>query len=755
MGLIVARVAPQGAVYSIDKLYDYELPLGFANCAKRGSRVMVPFGRGDKQVPGFILEISDYSDYARIKKVTYVFKDDIILSDEQISLAIWMRARYFCTFFDAANSFLPPGAWGKLKNNEYSQRINDKMIKNITLEMPYEYAVLQIGKGDIAKKRRAILDCFLDYETISEKELSYLTGESVAVIRTMCKKGILKEMLVHTYRKPTFKTDTEKKDIILTVTQNDAYKKLNTLICGKAQVALLHGITGSGKTEVYLKLIENVLAQNKCAMLLVPEIALTPQMVQRFFTYFKDSVAVLHSMLTDTQRFDEYKRIINGEVRVVIGTRSAVFAPLLNIGIIIIDEEQEYSYKSESNPRYNAVDIAKMRALHHGALIVLGSATPSIESYYNAKMGKYTLVKIESRYGNAPLPDVIVADMRGRVQNGDVPNFSSELLAEIEMNLINKSQTILFINRRGSSGRITCVDCGYTPQCEHCSVSLTYHSRNNRLMCHYCGFSTDNISICPECGGAHIKEIGTGTQKVEEELKNRFKDIKVMRMDADTTVGRTTHEKLLSDFENGGADVLIGTQMVAKGLDFPNVSLVGVINCDNLLFSGDFRAATRTFSLIAQVVGRAGRRDVKGRAVVQTFSPDNPCIKSAALQDYSDFYDWEIKNREMLNLPPFNDIFVITLLGKEENDVLREALRMSATLHKAFSEKYKKYKTEIFGPTPPQIGKMNDKYKYNISFRGSDTKDLRELVSNLLVSFGTSGKTTKVTAYAEINPLNF
>ncbi|MBR5265528.1 MAG: primosomal protein N', partial [Clostridia bacterium] len=665
-----------------------------------------------------------------LKIISHLYSD-FKLDRGDFALVNFMRARYFCTFFDCAACMLPPGIWGKAVDGQIKGVVNDKLIKNISLNMSYDEAVSLIGKGKSAQKRQAVLDCFIDFESLPEKELMYLTGVSQSVIKGLCEKDILKVSYEEVYRRPIFKKADDTK-LVLSESQQEVFEKLNSKMNGKPSVSLLFGVTGSGKTEVYIRLIEEALKKGKTAMMLVPEIALTPQMVSRLCKYFGEKLALMHSMLSTSQRYDEYKRVMRGEATVVIGTRSAVFAPVKNLGVIIIDEEHEYSYKSESAPKYSAIDIAKYLANKNNALLVLGSATPSVESYYNAKTGRYDLVELKNRYGDTPLPDVYVADMRQKTVGEDEKDLSTALACEIASNMDKKEQTILFVNRRGNSGKLACVDCGHIPQCEHCSVALTYHSRNNRLMCHYCNYSEPMFKVCPSCGSRNIKEIGMGTQRAEEVIKERFPDAKVIRMDADTTTQRVTHEKILEDFDKNG-DVLVGTQMVTKGLDFDNVTLVGVLDSDISLYSGDFRASARTFSLLSQVVGRAGRRNKKGRAVIQTYSPEHPVIKAAAKQDYEAFYNYEIGVRNMLELPPYCDIFLFTVTGDDEVKTMKAALRVSATLEKAFKEAYKDVYSEVLGPVAPGIYKINDKYRYNISFRGKDNKRTRDLISSILM----------------------
>lgn len=753
MQIIVARVALSSAVYSIDKPYDYELAECFLTSAKIGSRVIVPFGRGNKPAFGFILNIVSMEiKQARLKKITHVY-DDFPLGSDAVSLVSWMRSRYFCTFFEAAACMLPPGIWGKKEQLGLLGVVKDKLIKQISLAVEYDKALTMLRKGTSYEKRKAVIDCFLDYESLPEKELMYLTGASSAAIKSMCDKGILSFELEEIFRRPQIKKEA-RQDFLLSEEQQAVYEGLVKKLDKRASVSLLFGVTGSGKTEVYIRLIEKVIKSGRTAILLVPEIALTPQMVTRFYQYFEDELALMHSMLSTSQRYDEYKRVQQGKAKVIIGTRSAIFAPLKNIGVIIIDEEHEYSYKSDQTPRYSAIDIAKIRAFSNGALLVLGSATPSVESFYNAQTGKYSFFELKSRYGETPLPDVYISDMRKKLFNEDEYEIGSVLIREISENLENKEQSILFVNRRGNSGKIACVDCGFIPQCEHCSVALTYHSKNNRLMCHYCGYSIPKYDICTQCGSKNIKEIGLGTQRAEIIIKEKFPQAVCLRMDADTTTQRVSHEKILDDFANNG-DILIGTQMVAKGLDFDNVTLVGVLDSDISLYSGDFRASERTFSLISQVVGRAGRRKKRGRAVIQTYSPEHPVIVSAARQDYKAFYSYEIEIRKMLELPPFNDIFLFTVIGNDENKTLKAALRVSATLSKAFSGEYSDIRSNVLGPAAPVIYKVNDRYKYNISFRGQDSKRVRDFIRDIILGFSKDKSNSSVSLFAEINPLSY
>ena len=515
-------------------------------------------------------------------------------------------------------------------------------------------------------------------------------------------------------------------------------------LSGRAGVTLLHGVTGSGKTLVYIRLAQELLKAGKSVMILVPEIALTPQMMARFTAYFGDEVALLHSALRDTERYDQWKRIRRGEAHIVLGTRSAVFAPLQNIGLIVLDEEQEGSYESENAPCYHARDIAKYRCVQEGARLLLGSATPTVETNYYAERGDYQLSRMVRRYNEKELPRVIVADMRRELRSGNTGSISKELYEELKENLRRGEQSILFLNRRGNSRQLLCPACGYVPQCPRCSVYLTYHSANGRLMCHYCGHSEKAAENCPECGGK-LKHIGTGTQKVEEELHALFPDTPVLRMDADT-VGEG-HEKLLRAFEVKKIPILLGTQMVAKGLDFENVTLVGVLAADLSLYVDHYRAGERTFSLLTQVVGRAGRGEKEGRAVIQTYTPQNDVIQAAAVQDYERFYDGEIRLRRLRRDPPFADQFMMTVTGLEEERVRRACGELRNSLIRVAKE----YDMEVLGPAPAPVLKVNHRYRYRLTLIGHNDKATRELLSAYMKEFARRGENRGMNIYTDCN----
>jgi len=809
---LVARVAVAAAVYSIDRPYDYSVPAQWAHSLAEGQRVIVPFGAANRKTEGIVLEVTEAEAPRQLKAIAHVFDDEVVLGPRQKALALWMCRRYFCTFFQAANALFPPGVWNR-KDETYSvgeappdtlsgkkrtvfqavetaekpltvpeltkrtgledckkiltqlvktghltvkqqfqQSVREKTITMVRLNLPFEQAMSQIGKGALREKREAVLRVIHQAGQLPEKEICYLTGVGTQLIRRLVTLGILRSEPVQVSRMPQIKKTDSAPALVLNDSQQMAFERLCALQnSGIPEAALLYGVTGSGKTLVYIKLIQRTLEQGKNAILLVPEIALTPQMLQKFRLYFGTQVAVMHSGLTAVQRYDEYCRIQRGQARVVIGTRTAVFAPLTDLGCIIIDEEQEPTYKSESDPRYHAREVAKYRANQDKCLLVLGSATPSVESYHAAREGKYHLLSLPERYQNTPLPRTVLADMRGQLREGDPSRISRQLLEELQLNLDRGEQSILFINRRGSARMAACVDCGHIPLCENCSVALTYHSRNGRLMCHHCGYSRPMPETCPACGGSHLKLIGSGTQSIEDELQQLLPDAVILRMDADTTEGRATHEKLLDSFAKGKADILLGTQMVAKGLDFDNVTLVGVLEADLSLYCGDYHAHERTFSLLAQVVGRAGRRDKPGRAVIQTYTPEHPVIEAAAKQDYDAFFAQEIFTRKALKAPPFANQFVFRFGGTDERSV-QQAARAFADALATQLPQTPDVEPHVLGPAPAPIAKLNKRYFYTVSFRGHATNQSRALVSRMLAAYDRWPGSRSLTVSADIDP---
>lgn len=638
-----------------------------------------------------------------------------------------------------------------------SRGVGDKTEKVATLAIPPEEAMAQIaGKRRSAPLQYAVVELLCGLGSASAKELCYFTGASNATLRSLAKRGILTLEEREIFRRVALPENVEPVgEPQLNLEQQQAYEGLDALTrSGQAAAALLYGVTGSGKTQVYLKLIHRVLERDGSALVLVPEIALTPQLLRLFSAHFGDQIAVLHSSLRAGERYDEWKRVRSGRAKVVIGTRSAVFAPLKDLRIIILDEEQEPSYQSENVPKYHARDVAKYRCVQHNALLLLGSATPSVESMYRAQTGAYHLFTLRQRYNTRPLPPVEIVDMKKELRAGHGTDLSSQLKASLAEAMDRGEQSILFLNRRGASRMVSCGECGEVPSCPRCSVRLTYHSANGRLMCHYCGHSEPLPDFCPSCGGT-LNFIGTGTQKVEEELKQAFPDREVLRMDTDTVSATQTHEKLLGRFEKEKIPILVGTQMVAKGLDFENVTLVGVISADLSLYVDDYRAGERTFSLLTQVVGRAGRGSKGGKALIQTFTPENDVIRTAAQQDYDAFYAHEIELRRLRGCPPFQDLFVLTASAKSEAAALRACMRLRQALEAWLRRPpLDRLELHILGPAPASIAKVNDRYRYRLTLSCTNSKQVRTLVAELLRCAQADKENKGVSVFADVNPLD-
>ena len=773
----MVKVAVSAAPYSIDKPYSYLVPDAQAAAAVRGVRVMVPFGRGNKESEGLILARVQEPKLPGSKAIRQILDPEPVLDKAGIDLALWMRGRYFCTVFEAVKTILPAGLWYGLREI-WSLAMEPETARSTAVGIPGAWQVLDLlekqgGKADIrvlrdvlgdgaekplkAMKKAEILTCETDakrkiadkshrmvelavntedayaltepkrrsaparYEVVNflatagrtpAAEVSYYTGASSRTLKTMEKAGLIAFSEEEELRVPSLDDVEPGPEIVLNEEQQRAFEEiLGRVQAAKPSVTLLHGVTGSGKTQVYLRLVQETLALGKTAMVLVPEIVLTPQMMRKFSSYFGSRVAMLHSSLKMTERYDQWKRIRRGEVDLVLGTRSALFAPLKNLGLIIMDEEQEGSYQSENVPRYDAREVAKYLCVREKAALVFGSATPTVETAWAVEQGSYQKALLRRRYNENALPEVLIADLRQEILNGNPGLISTPLRQELEKNLAAGEQSILFLNRRGSSRMLLCGECGYVPQCPRCSTAMTYHSANGRLMCHYCGHSEPAADTCPECGG-WMKHVGAGTQKVEEELRELFPEAGILRMDADTTAGG--HEEILQTFERERVPILLGTQMVAKGLDFENVTLVGVLSADISLYVDNYRAAERTFSLLTQVVGRAGRGGKTGRAVIQTYAPENDVIQCAARQDYDRFYQGEIRMRRLRRCPPFADIFTLTVSGTEEGAVLRASGRVRRALDGlCTAEDMAAASPEALGPAPAAVVKVNDRYRYH------------------------------------------
>ena len=637
-----------------------------------------------------------------------------------------------------------------------SRGVGDKKELVASLAIPPEEAMaLVTPRRRSAPLRYAVTELLCALGSASAKELCYFTGAANATLRSLEKSGILRLEHREVFRRVTVEAGERAAPPVLNAEQQAAFEGLDALAAARRPAAaLLYGVTGSGKTQVYLRLIYEALARGRTAMVLVPEIALTPQLLRIFASHFGDDIAVLHSSLRAGERYDEWKRVRSGQARVVIGTRSAVFAPLRNLGLLILDEEQESTYKSENVPKYHARDVAKYRCAQNDALLVLGSATPSVESMYHAKRGDYHLFTLRRRYNEQALPEVLIADMKKELRAGNGTSLSGPLRTGLAAAMEAGEQSILFLNRRGASRMVTCGECGEVPTCPRCSVHLTYHSANGRLMCHYCGHSEPLPDACPSCGGA-LNFLGYGTQKVEEELHAAFPGREILRMDTDTVSATQSHEKLLSRFEKERIPVLVGTQMVAKGLDFENVTLVGVISADLSLYVDDYRAGERTFSLLTQVVGRAGRGAKQGRAVIQTFTPENDVIRCAARQDYDSFYEQEIELRRMRLCPPFRELFVLTASGPLESAVLRTCMRLRRSLEGWLAQPpFRDWELTVLGPAPASVAKINDRYRYRLTLAAQNTKEIRAMVAHLVRCAQTDKENKGVSVSAGVNPLD-
>ena len=817
---MLARVAVSSVPYAADKLYTYRVPDELKDTAAPGKRVLIPFGRGNRRSEGFVLDIVREEDKPVYKPIDTFLDDAPLLDGRDIRLMRWMKARYFCTYYDALKTLLPGGVWLKSqevwKLNEavsaeealaavmpdtleetllhavlsakgaeraalnelggertgkalrtleqqgllvcettMKQRLSDKTARMVSLCVSAEDALAAVEpKRRSAPVRYAIVELLSREGTLSSAEISYYTGATMQTLRGLKKSGLVEFSEQEVLRVSSAESAEKAEPFTLNGEQQAAFEGLSALFGREGgSAALLYGVTASGKTQVYLKLIEETLRRGRSAMLLVPEIALTPQMMRRFSAQFGPDVVMLHSALPLTERYDQWKRIRRGEVRVVLGTRSAVFAPLPNLGLIILDEEQEGSYQSENPPRYHARDIAQFRCAQRDALMLLGSATPTVETAYYAKRGRYQVFSLHKRFNDLPLPKVLIADMKDELRQGNETSIGHALCAELEKNLERGEQSILFLNRRGSARMLLCGECGYVPQCPRCSVPMTYHSANERLMCHYCGHSEAVMERCSECGGL-LKRVGSGTQKVEQELAALFPGTRVLRMDADTVAAAHGHEALLKDFTQKNIPILLGTQMVAKGLDFENVTLVGVLDAYLSLYVQNYHAAERTYSLLAQVVGRAGRGERVGRAVIQTYHPENEVIQAAAKQDYEAFYQNELRLRRLRRYPPFADLFTLTVSGSEEVRVIAAVHALCDALRLASAkEPLRALEPEVLGPAGAPVVKVNDRYRYRVYLCGRSDSVLRRTVSEYLLAFSARKENRGLDIFADCNAL--
>ena len=748
--VVAANIAVSNTAFSLDKLYAYKIPPELSPLIKVGTMVLVPFGRGDKARMGVVLEVfTEMPNFKNIKEIYDATTDEIILTPELLELAYFLKERTFCTHYEAVKTIIPHGAQYKpvLVGNKHKLQ---KQIVNTTSKY---YKSIYNNTKKITSKQKIVID-YLKENTISEQEILVNCNVGKNVLDRMVKNALLEVSLQDKKIKDENTYQLHNK-FTLSPKQNEIYTELCKLqFENKPKVSLLRGVTSSGKTLIFLKLIENTINNGKKAIVLVPEIALTSQMVERFKNMFGDKVAVQHSALSHTERLLQWQQIQKGKVDIVVGTRSAIFAPIENIGVIIIDEEQEHTYFQEMSPRFSAIDVAKKRVVKNNALLLLASATPSIESYYNAVNDKYKLLEIDERYGNAQLPIVEIVDMQKNLLEGNTGILSLILRKEISYNLNNNEQTILLLNRRGYQTVAICENCAKVVKCENCTVPMVYHKNDDKLLCHHCNCSIHPAPInCSECGGK-LKYTGFGTQKIQEDIENEFKGVRVLRMDQDTITKKNSHHTLLTKFKNGEYDILIGTQMVAKGLDFEKVSLVGVIGIDNLLLNGSYKAFENVFSLITQVVGRSGRSKLKGRAVIQTLSPDHPVISLAATQDYKAFYNEEILFRKMSLYPPYCHICIAGFVAEDENLAILGANEFSGILTdvvKQLNNTNGNIPIRIIGPSPFNIIKVNNKYRYKLTIKCKNNSKFRQALKTAQEKFKANEKFVKINIFFDFN----
>lgn len=808
--LAAVGVAVENTAYYFDKEFTYLLPAGLQ--AVPGCRVLVPFGRGNRKRQGMILSLQPCEQPETLKPVAALLDEKPLLTAEQLLLVPWLKKRYFCSLFDAVKLLLPAGinfrisiryalavpkeqweqrafseteclllnrlsekpaaeeellqtadfhsvrsalerlcALGLLqKESEATRRVGDatqKMIRPAVEELPEA----------LSPKQREVLTLLLSVGSVSVKELCYFAGVTNSVPDALVKKGLAAYYEQERYRSP-HRGGNEAAPaggILLSPAQQAAYEGLSSHYRAPgAATALLYGVTGSGKTQVFLRLIQDVVADGRGVIVMVPEISLTPQTVALFHQQYGSAVAVFHSGLSLGERLDEWKRVRNGQASIVVGTRSSVFAPLQKLGLIVMDEEQEATYKSESAPRYHAREVAKFRCAYHKALLLLCSATPSVESAYLAQRGRYAMYSLPSRYGPAQLPQVTVVDMNQDLLEGNTTVFSHTLQDALTETLEKGEQAILLLNRRGYHTFATCKSCGEVVSCPNCSISLTYHAANHRLMCHYCGYSIPASRRCPSCGQDSVRFSGAGTQRAEEQLAQLFPQARVLRLDTDTTMARFSYEKKLDAFERGEYDMIVGTQMVAKGLDFANVTLVGVLSADQSLYGDDFRSSERSFDLLTQVVGRSGRGAAVGRAIIQTFTPENPVIRLAAAQDYGTFYRGEIQFRQAMLYPPFADFILVGFVGQNEEQVCRASLFFMDLLRRLAETEYAGLPLRVLDPSPAIITKVSNKYRYKLLVKCRNDRRLREMFSRLLIEFSAERRFAQVTAFLDTNPVS-
>ena len=729
---MIAEVIVDVKSSELDRIFDYKITTQDVFC---GSRVIVPFG--NRKIEGFVINVKEKSDYPveKLKGIIRVVEEIPALNEECLSLAKFMKEKYHTSMALILRLFLP----SEMRNG----KVRSKMINFAVLSKNYSLEEMINGIRKTAENQKEILN----YLSKTEKEKTSILGEkySYSALSSLEKKGYVEIISERVLRSPYQKLDASLNRVNLTSEQTNAVET----VLNSNKPTLIHGVTGSGKTEVYLRLIENTIKDGKTAIMLVPEIALTPQMLSRLRSRFNDDCAILHSGLSAGEKFDEWWRLRSGEAKIAVGARSAIFAPLTNVGIIIIDEEHEQSYESETNPRYVTSEIALKRAELSGAKLVFGSATPKVETYLNAKEGKYSLAVLKDRVNGKPLPEVVIVDMRQEVRMGNPSAFSAPLKYELAETLKNGNQAIIFLNRRGYSQKVICRECGYVAKCQHCEVSLNYHKTDNLLKCHYCNTQYAMLDGCPECGSVNINYSGTGTQKVVDDLKALFPTARILRMDNDTTQTKEGHYKILKEFGERNADILVGTQMIAKGHDFPSVTLVGILDADMSLYFSDYRALERTYQLVTQVAGRSGRAGSSGKVVLQTFNPQNSLLKFAINYDYEGFFNREILIRKASHFPPYSNILRIMVEGEDETKTI-ETLKSVFFACKDVYDKYQK-SFVYFDKMKSPVKRIKNAYRFQVLARITENK---EEIEKEFYSICDKFITKQTLVYLEVNPSN-
>lgn len=795
-----ALIAISKINYLNDVLYSYKIPEGISENLQPGQRVVVPFGKSNFKRQGMVMEISNIAENkANLKSVCSVLDDAPVVSEEMLGIIKWIKESCFCTYYDAINAVVPKEIGGKIKGVRYflaehcenlseeeknfleeissldsfcSNDLKNLKIKNYTKilnaliqkgviaekinvskstkeKKPDLLAVnpeFSAGNKKLSKKQAEVFEFLKGKSPMSIKEICKLTGSSRSVLNSLAEKNAVLRIPENAV------AYSENQETKLNPEQENVFEKMLELHKKREfSVSLLHGVTGSGKTHVILKLIDEVLASGKSVIFLVPEIALTMQFIEIFSSRYKEKLAVVHSGVAGSQRVKAWERIKNGEVSIVIGARSAIFVPFESLGLVVIDEEHEFTYKSESAPRFDARQVAKCRCKFHGCMMILSSATPSLESYYMAKTGKYNLFKLKNRYKNLSLPQTQIVDISGRFSSEGQVLFSSELIDAVEKTIKNENQAIILLNRRGFNTFVKCQACGEVQMCPHCSVSLNYHKSDEKLLCHYCGYSRSMLEKCLFCGEKKLSYLGFGTQRAEFQLQELLPEARILRLDSDTKL--SDKQEIIKDFENGKYDVLIGTQMISKGFNFPNVTLVGILMADQYLYSGDFRGSEKTFSLITQTIGRAGRYAPGGKAIIQTFSPENSVLNFAANQDYEAFYEEEIALRKLMLTPPFADICLVSFKAVSKNLAFDACKIFFEKLVLLSKEKYSDLPLRIFPPASASIEKVANHYRFKIIIKCRSTRRFRSMINEAMMSFKPLKEFKNVSIIADINPL--